>query len=217
LAVILQHFALSNPRGYTLKIQETLTIKPGGFTLRARARRPHERLASARPPAVARAAPALRLAGGGRAFTVLYGTRLGTCRDIAAQIAGLAEAQGFAVSLATLDERLDSLPTAGLLAVVTATYNGQPPDSAARTGDAIADGGLSGVGPGVEYALLGCGNTLWATYQAFPKRLDAALAATGARRLLPRAEADANGDFDGDVERWLGALWRAMANALQPA
>jgi cytochrome P450/NADPH-cytochrome P450 reductase len=166
---------------------------------------------------VARAAPALRLAGGGRAFTVLYGTRLGTCRDIAAQIAGLAEAQGFAVSLATLDERLDCLPTAGLLAVVTATYNGQPPDSAARTGDAIADGGLSGVGPGVDYALLGCGNTLWATYQAFPKQLDAALAATGARRLLPRAEADANGDFDGDVERWLGALWRAMANVLQPA
>ncbi len=44
LAVILQNFALSSPKGYQLTIQETLTLKPGRFTLRARPRRPHERL-----------------------------------------------------------------------------------------------------------------------------------------------------------------------------
>jgi cytochrome P450/NADPH-cytochrome P450 reductase len=96
---------------------------------------------------------------------------------------------------------------------VTATYNGQPPDSATRTGEAIAEGSFTGTLPGLTYALLGCGNTLWATYQAFPQALDAALAASGARALLPRAEADANADFDGDVERWLQALWRALADS----
>jgi cytochrome P450 / NADPH-cytochrome P450 reductase len=218
LAVILQRFALSDPNGYHLSIVETLTLKPGGFTLRARPRRPHERLATPRPPMAVRAPPATRISGGGRPFTVLFGTRLGTCRDIAKQVADLATEQGFAVTLAALDERLDAMPETGSLIVVTATYNGQAPDSAARTDEAIADGTLAGrPRPGLSYALLGCGNTLWATYQAFPTRLDEALRRSGARALLPRAEADANGEFDASVAQWLSALWLALAEALQPA
>ena len=218
LAVILQRFTLSAPGGYSLTIKETLTIKPAGFTLRARPRRPHERQAAARTTGPARATPPLPLEGHGRVMTVLYGTRLGTCRDIAAQIAELAAAQGFSAALATLDERLDSWPEHGILVAVTATYNGQPPDSAARLGEVLAEGGLGVHRPDLHYAVLGCGNTLWATYQAFPTRLDQALAATGARPLLPRGEADANADFDGDVDRWLSALWQAMAaNLLVPA
>jgi cytochrome P450/NADPH-cytochrome P450 reductase len=211
LAMILQRFSLSDPRGYHLSIKETLTIKPAGLTLRARPRRLHERLAVARPPAIGRVTPTARIAGGGRPFTVLYGTRLGTCRDIAAHVADHAKAQGFTVALATLDERLGLLPETGILVVVTATYNGQPPDSATRTGEAIAEGSFAGARPNLSYAMLGCGNTLWPTYQAFPKTMDAALAATGARALLPRAEADANADFDGNVENWLQSLWRTLA------
>ena len=211
LAMILQHFSLSDPRGYHLSIKETLTIKPAGFTLRARPRRLHERMAAARAPTIGRAAPMARADGRGHPFAVLYGTRLGTCRDIAAHVAEHARSQGFSVALATLDERLGALPQTGILVVVTATYNGQPPDSATRTGDAITEGSFAEPRPGLGYALLGCGNTLWPTYQAFPKRLEAALAATGARALLPRAEADANADFDGDVERWLQSFWRVIA------
>ena len=213
LAVILQRFALSDPNGYHLSIVESLTLKPGGFTLRARRRRPHERLATPRPSMTVRTPPAIRIAGGGRPLMVLFGTRLGTCRDIAKQVADLAADQGFSVTLAGLDERLDTLPSAGLLVVVTATYNGQAPDSAARTDEAMADGVFaSQPRPGLRYALLGCGNTLWATYQAFPIRLDDALHGSGAHPLLPRAEADANGDFDAAVERWLTALWQALAD-----
>jgi cytochrome P450/NADPH-cytochrome P450 reductase len=211
LAMILQRFSLSNPRGYHLSIKETLTIKPTGFTIHARPRRLHERMATARPPSISRVTPTARIAGGGRPFTVLYGTRLGTCQDIAAHVADHARSQGFAVALGTLDERLGALPESGILVVVTATYNGQPPDSATRTGEAIAEGGFAGARPGLRYALLGCGNTLWPTYQAFPKTLDAALAQTGAQALLPRAEADANADFDGDVESWLRSFWHVLA------
>jgi cytochrome P450/NADPH-cytochrome P450 reductase len=211
LAMILQHFALSDPRGYHLSIKETLTIKPAGFTLRARPRRVHERMATARSPVVGRSVPSAKLTGAGRPFTVLYGTRLGTCRDIATHVAEHATSQGFAVKLATLDEMLGTLPQTGTLVVVTATYNGQPPDTATRTGEAIAEGSFTEPRPDLDYALLGCGNTLWPTYQAFPHRLDDALQAAGARRLLPRAEANANADFDGDVERWLLMFWRAMA------
>lgn len=215
LAVILQRFSLSTPGGYALTIQETLTLKPAGFTLRARLRRPHERMATARPAAPPRTPPLVRLDGGGRAFTVLYGTRLGTCRDIATQVADLARVQGFMVTMATLDDRFESLPEDGILLAITATYNGQPPDSAARTGAAIAEGGFSMTRAGLHYAVLGCGNTLWATYQAFPKTLDAALAGTGAQPLLQRAEADANGNFDGDVERWFRQTWTALAAYLE--
>ena len=172
-------------------------------------------MAAARAPVLNRTVPMAPVAGDGRPFTVLYGTRLGTCRDIASHMADRAASQGFAVKLAPLDEMLGVLPKTGTLVVITATYNGQPPDTATRTGEALAEGQLTDPRPDLDYALLGCGNTLWPTYQVFPQRLDAALSASGARSLLPRAEADANADFDGDVERWLQAFWHAMAT--QPA
>ncbi|MFK5047699.1 cytochrome P450, partial [Klebsiella pneumoniae] len=43
LAVLLQHFDLSDPHDYRLDVKETLTLKPDAFRLRVRRRRAHER------------------------------------------------------------------------------------------------------------------------------------------------------------------------------
>ena len=225
LAMILQNFALSDPHDYKLAIKETLTIKPDGFTLRARRRQPHERTAVAAPAAPPSAAagavvpPAVSVEGAGRELTVLYGTSLGTCREVADQIAARGEASGFAVVEAPLDACVDALPSAGTLVVVTSTYNGRAPDSAARLETAITTGRLRDVRrPDLRYAVLGCGNTQWAaTYQFFPKLVDETLRGTGATPLIPRGEADAAGDFDGAVEAWLRALWQGLGEAAPPA
>nr|BFE70102.1 hypothetical protein GCM10020092_034030 [Actinoplanes digitatis] len=110
----------------------------------------------------------------------------------------------------TLDELAADLPGDGLLAVVTSSYNGKAPDNAGRFDDLeIPAGALTGV----RYAVLGNGNTQWTTYQAFPKRVDAALAAAGATAIVPRGETDAAGDFDGMATAWFDRLWAALAQA----
>lgn len=110
-----------------------------------------------------------------------------------------------------MDDRTGDLPAGTPVIVVTASYEGQPPDNArrflawieAKPADALA---------GRRYAVFGCGNRQWArTYQAIPKRVDAAFAAAGAQPLLPRGEGDAGGDLFGAFDGWFAALWQALA------
>src|SRR5207244_3666411 len=100
--------------------------------------------------------------------------------------------------------------------IVTASYNGTPPDNAGRfcawlAGKALAPDALKGV----RYTVFGCGNRDWAsTYQAVPKQIDAQLAAHGAQRIYARGEADARADFDGDFRTWYAPFWTGLATAL---
>ncbi|MCK2216050.1 cytochrome P450 [Actinomadura sp. ATCC 31491] len=206
LAMILRRFALSDPSAYRMKIKQTLTLKPDGFTLRARERRAHERAVPAAPQAAAAPEqPRQDVAVAGVPLTVAYGSNLGTSADLAERLAERAGRAGFATTLTTLDE-LDP-PREGLLVVVASSYNGKAPDNAQRFDalDTLPD--LSGV----RLAVLGCGNTQWPTYQEFPRRAYEKLTAAGAVPLVERGEADTDGDFDGDVSAWTARLWAALA------
>jgi cytochrome P450/NADPH-cytochrome P450 reductase len=133
---------------------------------------------------------------------VLYGSNSGSSEAFARRMAGDAIGRGYAAVVAPLDEYAGKLPTTGALLVVTASYNGAPPDNARRFCewlDSVPAGALSGL----RYAVFGCGNRDWAaTYQAIPTRIDERLAAAGAERLTARGEADARADFFGDFEGW---------------
>ncbi|MDP9863209.1 MULTISPECIES: bifunctional cytochrome P450/NADPH--P450 reductase [Streptosporangium] len=203
LAVVLQRFAISDPEAYRMQIKQTLTLKPDGFTLRVRERKPYERGAAETVETVEEQPVEVAVAGVG--LTVAYGSNLGTSADVAERLAERAGRSGFATTLTTLDE-LDP-PEDGLLVVVTSTYNGKAPDNAQRF-DALDD--LPAM-DGVRLALLGCGNTQWPTYQDFPRRAFDKLVRAGAVPLIDRGEADADGDFDGDVSAWTAALWAALA------
>jgi cytochrome P450/NADPH-cytochrome P450 reductase len=218
LAVVLQNFALQDAADYKLAIKETLTLKPDHFQMRVRSRRTHERFS----PAPAAAAPSgdttgttTRIEGAGQLLTVLFGTSLGTCRDIAADVTERAAASGFDLTQATLDSCAAGFPETGTLVVITSTYNGRAPDTAQQLEAAILQGLLRGKRyPDLKFALLGCGNTQWReTYQAFPKLVEQALLETGATALVPRGEADADRDFDGALEAWLKQLWAALGDA----
>ena len=96
-----------------------------------------------------------------------------------------------------MDDYAGNLPREGAIVVVTASYEGQPPDNArlfVSSVEALPEGALAGA----RFAVFGCGNRQWArTYQAVPKRVDAALAKAGATRLAERGETDSGGDFFG--------------------
>jgi cytochrome P450/NADPH-cytochrome P450 reductase len=218
LGMILQRFKLIDHNRYQLRIKESLTIKPEGLKIQVRPRTDRTQIARSSKPIVVTAQPNGAAAdvepgirGEGRLLTVLYGTSLGTCRDIAGQIADRAGANGFQVTNAALDDCANGLPEKGTLIVVTSTYNGGAPDSATRMETAIREKRIGEVErPELTYAVLGVGNTQWKTYQAFPKLVESTLRQTGAKTLLARGEADGNGDFDEAVERWMGALWKAL-------
>ncbi len=216
LAAVLQNFALHDPADYKLAVRETLTLKPDQFIMRVRGRRPHERMSQA-PAAIAAqggGGGSAALEGAGQALTILTGTSLGTCRDIAAEIAERATAGGFAVRQGALDDYAGGFPRDGMLIVVTSTYNGRAPDNAQKLEAAILQKRLPAKSsPQLRYAVLGCGNTQWReTYQAFPKLVDAALHDAGATAFLPRGEADADRDFDGTLDAWTKQLWAALGD-----
>jgi cytochrome P450/NADPH-cytochrome P450 reductase len=222
IAMILQRFDLIEvDPSYQLSVAETLTLKPQGFRIRAKRRggssfRPR---AAALPQAAARPAPELlapALAPGEQAtpLLVLFGSNTGSAEAFAERIAGDAQAQGYVAEVAPLDEHAGRLPSDGAVAIVTASYEGQPPDNARQFAawlDTVAPGSLAGV----RYAVFGCGNRQWArTYQAVPKRFDDALQAAGATRVRARGETDAGGDFFGAFDEWYAGLWPDLGRSL---
>ncbi|MCA3230721.1 MAG: cytochrome P450 [Cupriavidus sp.] len=211
LALMLRNFAFHDTYDYQFRLKETLTIKPDNFVLRARRRRPHERIAAQAVVETATDTAQAEVRGNGQAMTVLCASSLGTARELAEQIHGGAVAAGFDATLADLDDVVDALPTTGLLVVVAATYNGRAPDSGRRFEAMLDAGGADGYrAEGLRLALLGCGNSQWATYQAFPRRVFDFFTGAGAVPLLARGEADGNADFDQAAERWLAQLWQAV-------
>ncbi len=232
LAVILQRFAISDPADYRLAVRETLTLKPDGFRLRASPRRqpapvapsspggPAAPAADGAPTAVVAAAvpivdapsPAEAAAAAALPFEIRYGSSVGVCAEVAEQVAEAAREAGFAPRVTGLDDAPAGWPADGWLVVVTATYNGRAPDNARRLEAALESGASAQWrSPRLRYAVLGCGNSQWPAYQAFPKRVADALAASGAREFLGRGQADGNGSFDGEVDAWLAGLRRALA------
>jgi cytochrome P450/NADPH-cytochrome P450 reductase len=234
LAMLLQRFEFVDFANYQLETKQTLTIKPANFIIRVKPRAgrattgffatPHEAAAptaepAASAPSSASAAPANAAQAADAHATplmVLFGSNLGTAEGIAHRIADDARSRGFAATVGALDEHTDSLPKQGAVVIVTASYNGQPPDNAAKFCQKLRDPALpSDAFAGVEYSVFGCGNRDWsATYQAIPAFIDAELEKHGAQRIYNRGEGDARGDFDHDYRGWYGDLFPSLAKAL---
>ncbi|WP_343527009.1 cytochrome P450 [Sphingomonas sp.] len=215
MAMMLQRFDLSlADRDYKLVVSETLTLKPANLHIHARRReRPIRHIVSGAPSTAVRplSSPSMPDSGDNGPLLILYGSNTGTCEAFAQRIGADAAAQGYAATVAPLDDYASGLPDGVPLIVTTASYEGRPPDNATRfvawlerlSGDALA---------GRRYAVFGCGNRQWArTWQAIPKRVDAGLAKAGAQPLLPRGEGDAAGDLFGAFESWYADLWPSLA------
>ncbi len=221
LGMILQRFRLVDHTRYQLQIKESLTLKPDDFRIKVRPRRAQDRTTVSATEAKIAAAPieintATVRQNHETPLLVLFGSNMGTAEELARRMAQDAEANGFVVKVAPLDDYAERLPNSGLLAIVTSSYNGQPPDNAVKfcewlKSGQVADNALSGV----TYTVFGCGNRDWAaTFQAVPRFIDERLAALGARRLYPHGEGDARDDFDGQFQRWYQSLRTTVGQTL---
>jgi len=226
LGMVVQRFRLIDHANYQLKIKEALTIKPEGFRIKVVPRDPAA-LRATHPAPAGTAAAAAAMGGAGAApevphstaaserarhgtsLLVLHGSNLGSAEDLARQLAEAGSLRGYSTQLASLDDYAERLPAAGAVAIVSASYNGAPPDNAAQFGRWLE--GANDSLNGVSYSVFGCGNTDWAsTYQAVPRRIDERLAALGATRLHARGEGDAREDMDGAFQAWADALWPVL-------
>ena len=68
----------------------------------------------------------------GTPLLVLYGSNLGSSESFARETAQKAEFSGFDVELAPMDSYVGKLPKDGAVAIACASYNGMPPDNAAK-------------------------------------------------------------------------------------
>ncbi len=220
LALLAHRYRFVDSGDYRLRIKETLTLKPEGFTLsliprtpadRARSRSALPGAATAPAAGAARSAPELpSRVRQGTGLLLLHGTNYGTCREFAEGLAAEAAALGVATHIAPLDAHADALPKDRPVVIVAASYNGQPTDNAARFVRWI-EGAEPGAADGVPFAVLGVGDRNWAaTYQRVPTLIDERLDALGGDRLLPRAEADASGELMGAVREFTDALRVAL-------
>ncbi|GHB51139.1 NADPH--cytochrome P450 reductase [Streptomyces cirratus] len=227
LGMLVHRYRFVDHARYELRIKETLTLKPDGFTMALGRRTPADRgrvraalagvLGAVRPldgredghtPATG-ASPTRAVSG--TTLTLLHGSNFGTCRTYAEDLAEMAGELGFETRVAPLDDHRDgALPTDGPLVVVAASYNGQPTDDAAGFVSWLTRA-APGAAEGVRYAVLGVGDRNWAaTYQQVPTLIDGRLASAGAARLMDRAEADASGDLAGAVRGFTAALRRTL-------
>ncbi|MFE6691163.1 cytochrome P450 [Streptomyces sp. NPDC057743] len=219
LALLVHRYRLVDHAGYRLRIKETLTLKPDGFTLALAPRTPADRAAvraalAVLPGGSSESEPAAPAADDGlptrvpqgTGLLLLHGSNYGTCREFAERLADEATGLGFAPEVAPLDAHAGGLPTDRPVVLVAASYNGQPTDDAAAF-TAWLTAAPEGATAGVHFAVLGVGDRNWAaTYQQVPTLLDDRLAALGGERLLPRAEADASGELTGAVTQFAAAL-----------
>ncbi|MEV6686560.1 cytochrome P450 [Streptomyces sp. NPDC051130] len=223
LGMLVHRYRFVDHARYGLRIKETLTLKPEGFTMALGRRTPADRartraalgavLAAGHreeaPAPAAGASPTRAVPG--TTLTLLHGSNFGTCSSYAQDLAEMAGDLGFETRVAPLNDHRDGgLPTDGPLVVVAASYNGQPTDDAAGFVSWLAQA-APGAAEGVRYAVLGVGDRNWAaTYQQVPALIDGGLASAGAGRLMERAEADASGDLAGAVRGFTAALRRTL-------
>ncbi|KAF4994727.1 hypothetical protein FDECE_13034 [Fusarium decemcellulare] len=224
-SLLLQNFdfCLHDP-AYTLKIAETLTIKPKEFFMRAYLRHGMspldlerrlrgESLASgvaAHPKVSADVADTDTKT---KPISIYYGSNSGTCEALVRRLASNASTHGFRpVVVDSLDVAKNCLPRDHPVVIFVSSYEGQPPDNAKHF-IAWLEVLVGQKADGVAYAVFGAGNSEWRqTFHRIPKLVDSELEKHGAERLAPIGLTDvAEKDPFLDFESWEDTiLWPAL-------
>lgn len=224
IAMMFQNFdfEFENP-DYTLKLKQTLTIKPADFKIRATPRHGlraidlEHKLAGTVKRLKSQAAVGINGSAASNAdakpMSIYYGSNSGTCQSMAERLAANAFSHGFRANVVDcLDNVKGDLPTDEPVVLITASYEGQPPDNAVgfvqwlenTKGEELKD---------VSYAVFGCGHHDWAsTFHRIPKLVDSSIEKLGGCRIVPLGLSDvAEGNELTDFEVWEDdTLWPAL-------
>ncbi|MEH7297437.1 MULTISPECIES: bifunctional cytochrome P450/NADPH--P450 reductase [Bacillus] len=212
LAMVLHNLELIDHTSYELDLKESLTIKPNDFKIKVRPRKQQFFMAPPKEePTKSTASAEAKIASHGTPLLVLYGSNLGTAKQMANEFAEDGKAKGFDVTTAPLDDYTRKLPESGAVLIVTASYNGHPPDHAKQFVDWVTQDEEQDLS-NVTFAVFGCGDRNWAsTYQRIPRLIDEALERKGAKRVTDIGEGDAGGDMDEDKETFQKTVFDELA------
>lgn len=134
-------------------------------------------------------------------LTILYGSQTGNAKRIAEDLASRSEALGLSVRL----RRADTYPQRELgkerhlLVVISTQGDGDPPDDARGLFEFITGKRVPKL-TGLQFAVLGLGDSSYPQFCTIGRQLDARLAELGATRLVPFGEADL--EFEHVAEPW---------------
>ncbi|KAJ7146594.1 fatty acid hydroxylase [Mycena epipterygia] len=217
MASVVQKFDLSlvDP-SYNLEIKQTLTVKPKGLRIHASPRSPGSTVTTASPAPGPGLSPNSNLGGAstdkGLPFYVLYGSNTGTSEAFAQRVANEAPSYGFRPSIGTLDSVVGKVPKDGPVVIITASFEGEPADNAARFVDWLRHIKGSDELAGVRFAVFGCGNSDWtATFQKIPILCDELFEKHGGSRLVARGSGDASsGEFFQSFDEFEAGLWKTL-------
>ncbi|KAI0406406.1 bifunctional P-450:NADPH-P450 reductase [Xylaria palmicola] len=224
MAMLFQNFnfVMHDPT-YNLAIKQTLTIKPDNFLMRAIIRDgmsptqlEHRLVGSgtSNESSKSQMEESTASIGKGQKMTVLYGSNSGTCDSLAQRVASDASRHGFVVDkVDCLDSANGALPKGQPVVVITASYEGEPPDNAALFCAWLGGSQDKKMLEGVDYAVFGVGHHDWAqTFHRIPKLVDAKLEENGATRVAELGLSDTGStDTFTDFETWEDSvLWPAL-------
>jgi len=218
LGMALQRFKFVDHNNYQLEVKEALTLKPNNFRIKLKKRTAADRSRPSQNTVelgdnTAESTGAQWQSDHRTPLLILHGSNMGSAQQVAARLADEAQSIGFVVSQGSLDEYSGQLPTVGAVLLVTASYNGGPTDDAKSFVSWLeaSEDDLSGL----RYGVFGVGNRDWATtYQRIPRLIEQRLQALGAQVVVARGEADARGDFFGDIDNYSQRLWPELAQSL---
>ena len=149
-------------------------------------------------------------------MTILYGSNTGTCEALAQRLAVDATAHGYKASVESLDSAARSVPKSQPVIVITASYEGQPPDNARRFIESISELNDDDL-EGVNYAVFGCGHRDWVpTFHRIPKLVDRLFHEAGAYQVSKPGFSDvANGEVYDDFDTWKEEnLWPSLSECV---
>ncbi|KAJ4132349.1 hypothetical protein NW754_015164 [Fusarium falciforme] len=224
MVMLLQNFNFVLDPSYELGFKQTLTIKPKDMHMRAILRdnltpTTLERRLAGLPVSETEEANGVNGnssdAKDGVPMTVLYGSNSGTCESLAQRVATDAAEHGFHVTkIDCLDTANGNLPSDQPVVIITASYEGQPPDNAGHFVAWVekADQESKPL-KDVSYAVFGCGHKDWVqTFHRIPKLVDRTLEQLGATRLVDIGLTDASENMVfSDFEAWEdNIMWPAL-------
>jgi cytochrome P450/NADPH-cytochrome P450 reductase len=215
-----------------MRVAQTLTIKPKGFLMRATlrdgltARDLQDRLYGTVTSATKHGAkedilhPASGIDTTTARMTILYGSNTGTCQALAQKLSAQAAQHGLQAQVTDMDSLSGNIPKHRPVIIITASYEGQPPDNAASFFAWLQSVTDNACLKGTEYAVFGCGHSDWHdTFMRIPKLVDERIFELGGTRLADRGISDAaKKDMLGDFDTWLEEkLWPNLAKVSQDA
>lgn len=229
VAMILQNFDLSfDDPTYELQYKQTLTTKPKNFYMKAAVRGgltatelSHRLSGTAATPVTNGVARVAVRPGGnrnekqrqGKPMSIYYGSNTGTCEAFAQRLAADASMYGYEATVVDVVDAAEAkLTSDGPVVIITASYEGQPPDNASVFCEWLTSLQADEL-QHVSYAVFGCGSRHWTqTFHRIPKLVDETMAARGGSRICQLGLADAaKGEMFTEFEQWEDELfWPAV-------